>query len=281
MAAYYCLPDESTVALLQNAIERWHPDLDEHKVRVQALMAGRDDDKPAVRHGGYAALATIRVVPLRDRVTKGYDAEMIVSQADWDMMTPKHKLALLDHELSHLSIVRREVKPPRGKRRDPDAEREFVISLDDLGRPKLKLRKGDWNAGDGFREVVARHGDYAAEWENIRRVYAVAAEAQAEGERDGDEATAGPGSGSAPAGDGSTGEAPAIEWDSSRPALASGPGTTDPDWTGHHTDGREGAGLRADLDPLRRAIGRLNESGLSVEIHTGDGIARFPAAPAG
>jgi hypothetical protein len=46
----------------------------------------------------------------------------------------------------------------------------------------------------------------------------------------GDATEPGPGSGGTPAGDNSTGEAPAIEWDSSRPALASGPGTNDPDW---------------------------------------------------
>jgi hypothetical protein len=57
----------------------------------------------------------------------------------------------------------------------------FVQSYDDIGRPKLRLKKGDWNAGDGFRDVVARHGDHAAEFENIRRAYAVACEAKTEG----------------------------------------------------------------------------------------------------
>lgn len=195
---YFSLPDDAANALLVKAVETWHPDLAENKVRVQMLFADTDGDGPAVRHGGYPAIATIRVVPLRDRLTKGYDAEMLVSRPDWDLMTAKHKLALLDHELSHLEVIRKEVKQPRGRgrpRKDEVVEKEYVVAFDDLGRPKLKLRKGDWNAGDGFSEVVYRHGDYAAEFGNITRAYAAAYAAKEEGEANGDAPTAGPGSG--------------------------------------------------------------------------------------
>ncbi len=83
-------------------------------------------------------------------------------------MRPEHLNALIDHELSHLGPC------IDGKTGLP--------KHDDLGRPKLKTRLGDWNAGDGFKEVVARHGDYAAEFENLSRAMTAANAAKSEGE---------------------------------------------------------------------------------------------------
>jgi hypothetical protein len=56
-------------------------------------------------------------VPLKDRLTKSYDAEMMVSRDDWNLMNEAHRLALLDHELSHLEPVKRKAKRPKGRRR--------------------------------------------------------------------------------------------------------------------------------------------------------------------
>lgn len=170
MAVTFGLADADDQALLEQAISVWHPDLHANSVRVGIIFAAADDDGPAVRHHGYAALATIRVVPTKDRLTKGYDAEMLVDRDHWLKGKEPHRLALLDHELSHLEVKRRKVKQPKGYKGPP----AYAVVLDDLGRPKLKLRKGDWNTGDGFAAVVARHGDYATEFEDLRRAFAMA-----------------------------------------------------------------------------------------------------------
>jgi hypothetical protein len=171
MATIFGLADADELALRDRAISQWHPELAENGVRVQLLMATSDvEDVAAVKHGGYPASATIRVVPLKDRLTKGYDAEMLIDRDSWNLSNEASRLALLDHELSHLEVKKRKVKMPKGYKGEP----QFAVDTDDLGRPKLKLRKGDYNAGDGFKDVIQRHGDKAIEFDNLARCYGVA-----------------------------------------------------------------------------------------------------------
>jgi hypothetical protein len=56
MATMFGLPDPDERALLERAIEKWHPELFMLGVRVQVLFATNDGDAPAVKHGGYPAL---------------------------------------------------------------------------------------------------------------------------------------------------------------------------------------------------------------------------------
>lgn len=177
MPTTYTLADDKTTAAVLKVMRQHHQPLDLAGVKVGVLIA-YNPDGPAVKHGGYPARATVRVVPLKDRLTKGYDAEMLIDQMELDLMRPEHLNALVDHELTHLELVMKKVKPPKGKK----VEAEFIVARDDLDRPKLKTRLGDWNAGDGFKEVVQRHGDYAPEFENIQRAKAAADAAKAEGE---------------------------------------------------------------------------------------------------
>lgn len=178
MPVTYGLPDADVTELLDRAMREFHPDLAEHGVRVGVLMAASDTDAPAVKAHGYAAVASVRVVPLKDRLTKGYDAELVLDRDHWLRINARRKLALLDHELTHLEVKRRAVKMPKGYQGDPVT----VVDTDDLGRPKLRTRKGDVCAGDGFKEVVARHGDDADEFDALQRAYAILSEAKAAGE---------------------------------------------------------------------------------------------------
>lgn len=153
---YFTLASDENKELLAEAMRRWHAELNEQGVRVEFILASREDLGPAVRHGGYPALATIRVVPLKDRLTKGYDAELVVDDLEFNRLSTAGKMALLDHELTHLELKR---------------SKTGVLLVDDLGRPKLRARKGDWNAGDGFAAVVQRHGEQAIEFSNLRLAY--------------------------------------------------------------------------------------------------------------
>jgi hypothetical protein len=144
--------------LLAEAMENWHPDLFRVGVRVGVLLA-ENPDGDAVTHGGYPAFATIKIVSLRDRVTKRYDAELLIDGKAWESFGDERRMALVDHELTHLELAKVEGVLSDGT---------LKVARDDLGRPKLRIRKGDWNVGDGFAQVVLRHQDHAIEYLNIQ-----------------------------------------------------------------------------------------------------------------
>jgi hypothetical protein len=156
--------------MVRERIKEAHEDMHRHGVRVCVLMATSDKGH-AVKHGGYPANATVSVVPLKDRVTKGYDAEIIVDQLAWDGLRPRQRLALIAHEVNHLRLVRKKDK----------FSGMLVVQVDDIGRPKLKTVPGDWNAGDGFRTIVREFGDDAIEFANIRAAWAFAEQAAKDG----------------------------------------------------------------------------------------------------
>lgn len=166
MPVIYSMPDADDSNLLARVQADWHKELAQVEARVQILFASADPNdetpKAPVKHGGYPARATIRVVPTKDRLVKGYDAEMLVDRDWWGGANEARRVALLDHELSHLEVVTKTVKDKSGKATDMTQ-----VVYDDLNRPKLKLRKGDWSAGDGFAAVVERHGKDASEFENL------------------------------------------------------------------------------------------------------------------
>lgn len=147
--------------LVIGLMNKWHQELSKAGVKVGVILAANPDGV-AVTHGGYPAMATMKIVSLKDRLVKGYDAELLIDEREWEDLTDESRAALIDHELCHLDLVTKE---------DPISG-NMILQRDDLGRPKLRTRKGDWNVGDGFRDVVFRHGDDAVEFENIRRAFA-------------------------------------------------------------------------------------------------------------
>jgi hypothetical protein len=153
----YSLAEAEDCQHLRVVLESYHYELHNAKVKFGLIMASSEDDHPVKSHG-YPALACVKVVPLKDRLTKGYDAEILVDRHAWNEMGTQHKQAILDHELSHLRLVP-----------ETDKDSNLPYKTDDLGRPKLKLVNGDWNAGDGFAEVVKRHGKFAVEFTNLAR----------------------------------------------------------------------------------------------------------------
>ncbi len=129
-----------------------HPDLrlpDGSFVKLCLLMAsagGEEDDAPVKCHG-YPAQAVISVIAYKQRVDKRADAEIVIDEKNWHDLTEPQQRALLDHEITHLEIVKDE---------------HGMVKCDDMGRPKIKLRLHDWQMG-GFRSIAARYGDDAPE----------------------------------------------------------------------------------------------------------------------
>lgn len=171
-------PAPDVVALMVNQrLAKAHPELHRVGVRVGVLMAWNPDGV-ALKHHGNAANATIQVVKHKDRVTKGYDAEMCIDQTRWDDFRPRQRAALIAHELKHLELV---------QKADPETG-EIKPVYDDGGRPKLKTRPGDWDAGDGFAEIVAEFGNDAVEFHNIKSCWMLAEQAREIGEAQAEEA---------------------------------------------------------------------------------------------
>lgn len=183
--------DDSVHSDVERVIKAWHKDLADNKVKVGIIFA-YDPKGPAVVHGGYPAYATVRILSMRDRVSKDYDVEVLIDAELWKSSEQAHKDAILDHEFSHVEVKRH--KPKKKPKRRPE-EDEFdtlgedppdtvetqeneeeelgEVMLDDNGRPMLKTRKGDWNGGDGFKAVAARHGDFAIEVLNSDKVRSI------------------------------------------------------------------------------------------------------------
>lgn len=168
MATTYSAAGDDVVALLAGVMKDSHDDLHAAGVRVGVLMA-ENPDGDAVKRGGYAVLAMIKPVPLKDRLTKGFDAELVIDLRGWNGLSREGRPALLDHELSHLAVVK--LKPKELARLRHDDPNAPWWKTDDLGRPRLRSVPGDWNAGDGFKAVVERHGRSTVEFLNLDSCY--------------------------------------------------------------------------------------------------------------
>lgn len=171
-ATVYWVGDPEIKKMVDEAMQKWHGDLVDAGVKIGVIMAF-NDKKPAVNHGGYPSGATIKIIPLKDRISKGFDAELTLDADFWKRLTDPAKMALLDHELCHLDLKRKKVKKKK-KDEDSDIEDESdelgEILYDNHNRPQLVLVKGDWNGGDGFQVVVNRHKEHSQELRNAKFV---------------------------------------------------------------------------------------------------------------
>jgi Putative phage metallopeptidase len=167
MPTTYTAAEPEVNELLAQVMQRHHKPLHEAGVRVGIVMASE------LKAGGYPAYATIRIVSLKDRLSKQYDAELVIDAHEWESLRERHRRALLDHELSHLQLAKARMTGEHSE----ITKGGIVFERDDLGRPKLKTAKGDWNGSDGFKDVVARNGNWSIEFLNAKRchIYATAA----------------------------------------------------------------------------------------------------------
>lgn len=156
--SYYTKAQKDILQALAKTMERYHKPLRDADVSVQVLMAWprRDDNGdatgPAVTHNGYPCAAKIRVLSAKDRVARGFDAEMIVDGEKWQESDARQQIAILDHELEHLELL-------------TDAEGSVV--LDDGERPKLRCQRHDAQLG-WFHAVARRHGESSIEVQQAR-----------------------------------------------------------------------------------------------------------------
>ena len=142
--------DDPIHGMLAMVLSDWHQPLHEAGVKIGILYASNADDYP-LKRGGVPCAATIRVMSHKDRVKWHYDAELAIDAMQWGRMDDPSRMALLDHECSHLEL------------KLDDQGDEAVIDVDSLGRPKLRSIPGNLNCSDGFIAVIERHGPAALE----------------------------------------------------------------------------------------------------------------------
>lgn len=132
-------------------LERYHGNKRDAGLSIDWLFAFSTKDEPAISHGGYPALAIVKINPLKARALGHADIQITIDGDRWSNYEPDEQAALIDPELTHIEL---QVKAGVPKR-------------DDLDRPKLKMRKHDHQHG-WFDEIVRRHGYRSIEWQQFK-----------------------------------------------------------------------------------------------------------------
>jgi hypothetical protein len=130
---------------LRKAVAAWHRDLSDARIAlVWALAWTADKD-------GLLTLGKAKRASDVDRELKEYDLVILLNRPAWKDLKDEQRLALIDHELCHLCLVKDEKGEPK---------------LDERGRQVFRMRKHDV---EEFRAVVERHGCYKADLEEFVR----------------------------------------------------------------------------------------------------------------
>ena len=89
----------------------------------------------------------MKSVGLKDRAKGQGDAEIIIDEIWWQDASEQAREALIDHELYHLEVKTDKNNHP---------------AKDDLDRPKLLMRKHDYQFG-WFNAIASRHAEHSVE----------------------------------------------------------------------------------------------------------------------
>ena len=142
--------------LAMEVMAKYHGDLVEAGVTIGTLFAkgtraeNGTKKSHAVKVGGYPCLAKVKVNSAEKRAEGLPDATITLDSDDdtgWPEWSEEERIAVLDHELEHLEILR---------------DRDGQIKSDDRGRPKLRCKLHDWRC-EGFAVIAKRHGSAAPE----------------------------------------------------------------------------------------------------------------------
>jgi hypothetical protein len=154
MPTTYTPAEPEIYTLAESIITHYYPELREAEVTllIQMAFAPRNEETgepkgPALTHGGYPAAAVVRVTKLEDRVAGLPDARIKLDGDHWDEWSQRERTAIIHHEINHLELV---------------VDEEGNVQGDDIGRPKLRLRKHDHQIG-AFDNIMRIYGDDAPE----------------------------------------------------------------------------------------------------------------------
>jgi len=132
--------------------------LEDVNIVVLAAYAKRDkDDEPrgeALARRGRPILGKIRITTTEDRAAQHGDVRIILNGDRWGQLSAPMQRAVIDDCLTQIEVLQEDGK----------------TKVDDLGRPKLRKRKFDFEHC-GFHEVAARHGKHSVEVHNFKVLF--------------------------------------------------------------------------------------------------------------
>ena len=149
----YSNATNDAATLLSELMQAHYPKLVEVELRVGLLFACATRDKngepkgPAVKHNGWPAAATVRIVNHKDRVAGLPDVQIVVDGDKWSEWEEKTQRATLHHELEHIEL---------------QYDQEGNLKTDDCFRPKVKLRPHDFQLG-WFHNIIEKYERHAFE----------------------------------------------------------------------------------------------------------------------
>jgi hypothetical protein len=149
--------DQTVLDMADQIIRRYYPEFIDAGLTIFYVFVETDGIGAALSHGGYPAAGACKINSLKDRVEGKADCTITIDKAWWAGHDTRQNLAMLDHELHHILIAK-------------DDDNKFI--LDDCGRPKVKLRKHDWQHG-GFLEIAKRHRMASVDMHSIMEVQGV------------------------------------------------------------------------------------------------------------
>lgn len=154
MGTTYTRAAAGIVQVVEEVMAETYLELAAHGVTVETLLAWNGEREPLRLHG-YPAHAIIKVNGLKDRAAGLADCRLLIDGRGWEDWSQQQRVALIDHELRHLELVK---------------DREGHVKTDDCARPRLRVRPHDWQIG-GFDDVVQRHGIEAFEAQSFRDLH--------------------------------------------------------------------------------------------------------------
>ena len=162
MSAIYEKADQEVIDRVAALVEKNHFTLKNLEVKIDCIFATatvNEDGEPtgtALSHQGYPAYAIAKILSSKDRVMGRGDCEILIDNDKYPLMADAERDALLDHELEHFQIK---------------MDKFGNATFDDLHRPKLRLKKHDWQVG-WFHNIAQRHGLAAIESKQFRNLCA-------------------------------------------------------------------------------------------------------------
>jgi hypothetical protein len=135
---------------MDQVVKLFHQELSTAGVTVEILHASG-----GLKHHGYNAAAVVKVRSLADRAAGSADVRIVLDGDGWEHWDRKRRQAVIDHELEHIEV---------------QYDEEGSVKLDDLGRPKIKLRLHDHQVGI-FEDVIKRNKQFAVDAQVMARAW--------------------------------------------------------------------------------------------------------------
>jgi hypothetical protein len=127
--------DACPYSLIGRLVEEHHPDLKDAKIAVAWMLDVKAD------RDGHLTLGRCKKASDLDREFREFDIVVLLNSKAWKQLEPGQRLALVDHELCHARLQKKDSEPVR----------------DERDRLCYRIAKHDV---EEFHAIVKRHGLY-------------------------------------------------------------------------------------------------------------------------